>query len=152
MEKTLAHIGIVRINHIGSTAVPCLLAKPTLDILLEIKDNTDTIGLKNSIEAIDYIYSYQPDNPPPHMMYMKGYTPNGFQGQAFHLHVRYAGDWDELYFRDYLLAHPDAVREYGELKLRLKQQYEHDRDGYTHAKTAFVRKITARARKLNQNE
>jgi GrpB-like predicted nucleotidyltransferase (UPF0157 family) len=128
------------------------LAKPTLDILLEIKDNTDTIGLKNSIEAIDYIYSYQPDNPPPHMMYMKGYTPNGFQGQAFHLHVRYAGDWDELYFRDYLLAHPDAVREYGELKLRLKQQYEHDRDGYTHAKTAFVRKITARARKLNQNE
>jgi len=37
------------------------------------------------------------------MMFMKGYTSEGFQGQEYHVHVRYSGDWDELYFRDYLV-------------------------------------------------
>lgn len=75
------------------------------------------------------------------MMFLKGYTPEGFKGQAYHVHVRYRGDGDELYFRDYLLAHPETAKEYGELKLKLKKQYEHDRDGYTDAKTDFIQRI-----------
>jgi GrpB-like predicted nucleotidyltransferase (UPF0157 family) len=42
------------------------------------------------------------------MMFMKGYTSKGFEGQVFHVHVRYRGDWDELYFRDYLINHPET--------------------------------------------
>ena len=80
------------------------------------------------------------------MMFMKGYTPQGFKGQVFHVHVRYNGDWDELYFRDYLLAYPEIADEYGKLKLELKKGYEHDRDGYTHAKTDFIKRITRLAR------
>lgn len=80
------------------------------------------------------------------MMFMKGYTPEGFKGQAFHLHVRYSGDWDELYFRDYLLSHPDTTQAYGELKVKLQKEHEHDRDGYTDAKTGFIREITNRAK------
>jgi GrpB-like predicted nucleotidyltransferase (UPF0157 family) len=146
-EKTYieAKIGIqniVRISHIGSTSAPNLPAKPTIDILLEIKDGTDLNQLIAVIKELGYLYSPQPNNPAPHMMFMKGYTPEGFKGQAYHLHVRYSGDWDELYFRDYLISHPDVAAEYGRLKLELQRKYEFDRDGYTAAKTDFIRRIT----------
>lgn len=137
---------IIRINHIGSTAVPGLIAKPTVDILIEIKDSTDTARLVSNMQKIGYIYLKQPEKPPPHMMFIKGYTPKGFKGQAFHVHIRYNGDWDELYFRDYLITHPEAATEYGRLKLEQKQKYEYDRDGYTEAKTDFIKRITALAR------
>lgn len=149
-KKRIAHIvglhNTVRISHIGSTAVPNLVAKPTIDMLLEISVDCDTNALKASLEGSGYIYTAQPDNPPPHMLFLLGYTPRGFEGQAFHLHVRYPGDWDELYFRDYLIAHKDVADAYGQLKQRLKEQYEHDRDGYTEAKSAFIKTHTAAAR------
>ena len=146
LEKAVGIQNIVRMNHIGSTAIPSLIAKPTIDILLEIKDDTDNKRLISNMQSVGYIYSEQPSNPAPHMMFMKGYTPQGFKGQVFHVHVRYSGDWDELYFRDYLLAHPEIADEYGKLKLELKKEYEHDRDGYTHAKTDFIKPITKLAR------
>lgn len=145
--RTVGQENIARISHIGSTAVKGLLAKPTIDILLEITQDCDTEWMKAALMADGYIFSPQPDNPPPHMMFMKGYTPEGFKGQAIHLHVRYSGDWDELYFRDYLTAHPDAALAYGQLKQELKGRFEHDRDAYTVAKTEFVREYTALARK-----
>ena len=77
----------------------------------------------------------------------KGYTENGFADKVYHIHLRYTGDNDELYFRDYLNEHPDAAKEYETLKLRLWKQYEHDRDAYTDAKTDFISKWTAESRK-----
>ena len=82
------------------------------------------------------------------MMFMKGYTSEGFQGQEYHVHVRYSGDWDELYFRDYLVLHPCFAEEYGNLKIQLKEKYQYDREGYTQGKTEFIKKITKQARKL----
>lgn len=152
IEDNIGINKIVRISHIGSTAVPKLLAKPTIDILLEINDNTDTNKLITNLKDAGYIYSPQPDNPAPHMMFMKGYTAEGFKGQVYHLHVRYNGDWNELYFRDYLLSNPDIATEYGKLKLELKKKFEHDRDGYTDAKTDFIRKITNLAREDMKNK
>ncbi len=146
LEQAVGKQNIVRMNHYGSTAIPDLMAKPTIDILLEIKDDTDIERLISNIQSVDYIYSKQPDNPAPHMMFVKGYTPQGFKGQVFHIHVRFSGDWDELYFRDYLLAHPEIAEEYGTLKLELGKNYEHDRDGYTYAKTDFIKRITNLAR------
>lgn len=137
---------LVQINHIGSTAVPELIAKPTIDMLMQIKEETNLPQLISTIESLGYIYSEQPGNPPPHMVFMKGYTPKGFKGQAFHLHVRYPGDWNELYFCHYLQVHPEVAKAYGELKIRLKKQYEHNRDGYTEAKSDFIRKATEQAR------
>ncbi len=136
-EQAIGIHNIVRMNHYGSTAIPNLIAKPTIDILLEIKDDTDIEKLISNMQSTGYTYSKQPNNPAPHIMFMKGYTPQGFKGQIFHVHVRYSGDWDELYFRDYLLAHPEIADEYGKLKLELITKYEHDRDGYTYAKTVL---------------
>ena len=147
IETKIGAANIIRISHIGSTAVPNLLAKPTIDILLEIKETTDLEQLIAALQGIGYIYSPQPNNPPPQMMFLKGYTPEGFRGQAYHLHVRYSGNWDELYFRDYLISHPDAAKRYAELKLGLKEKYQFNRGGYTAAKTGFIREITKLARK-----
>ena len=76
----------------------------------------------------------------------KGYTPAGFSEKVYHLHVRALGDWDELYFRDYLRKYPKAARQYEELKRSLKEKYEHNRDAYTEAKTAFVQQYSQAAR------
>lgn len=147
IEQSIGIQNIVRMSHIGSTAVPGLIAKPTIDILVEIKDKTDTNKLIVDTQSAGFRYIAHPENPPPHMMFVKGYTEQGFKGQAFHVHIRYAGDWDELYFRDYLMTHPNIASDYGKLKLELKEKYEHDRDGYTEAKTVFVKRITALARR-----
>ena len=140
---------IIRISHFGSTSVPGLLAKPTIDILLEIVELTpdDRQAFIDKVISLGYNYTYQPSNPSPHMMFMKGYTPRGFEGQVYHLHVRHHGDWDELYFCAYLRKHPEVAKAYGDLKLSLLKEFEHDRDGYTNAKTEFIRKYTLRARK-----
>ncbi len=138
---------ILRINHYGSTCVPNLYSKPTIDILLEIRKEADKEKMISSLKGIGYLYTPQPDNPAPHMMFMKGYTPNGFEGQAYHVHVRYGGDWDELYFRDYLILHPEIAEEYANLKIQLKEKFEYDREAYTQGKTKFINKITLQARK-----
>jgi GrpB-like predicted nucleotidyltransferase (UPF0157 family) len=56
------------------------------------------------------------------------------------------GDNDELYFRYYLNEHPEIAKEYEKLKVSLWKWYEHDRDGYTIRKTAFVREYTQKAK------
>ena len=142
LEHLIGLSNIIRISHIGSTAVPGLISKPTIDVLVEIIDDIDTIKLISNMQKEGYRYLEQPKNPPPHMLFVKGYTEEGFKGQVFHIHVRYGGDWDELYFRDYLLTHPKTAAEYGRLKMGLKQKYEYDRDAYTNAKTDFIQRIT----------
>lgn len=136
---------VARIQHIGSTAVPGLIAKPTIDMLLELQPSTDLSYMRTAVEELGYIFSPQPHKPEPHMMFQKGYTEQGFADRVYHLHIRYPGDWPEPYFRDYLRAHPETAREYGQLKRQLQRRFEHDRDGYTQAKTAFVQKYTALA-------
>lgn len=137
---------VLRLSHVGSTSVPGLLAKPTVDILLEVSEKTQLEGMVAELERTGYLYAPQPQKPAPHMMLMKGYTLQGFAPKVFHLHVRYLADQDELYFRDYLRAHPEAAAEYAALKEQLGQRFRHDRDAYTDAKGAFVAEITQLAR------
>ena len=76
----------------------------------------------------------------------KGYTEKRFAERVFHLHLRYVGDNDELYFRDYLMEHADIATEYEKMKLKLWKKYEFDRDTYTNAKTDFIQKYTEKAK------
>jgi len=141
---------IVSIEHIGSTAVPGLPAKPVIDILIEIDSSDDSI--KNYFRTLGYHFIHRPDNPPPHMMFVKGYTIQGYSGQAYHVHVRYRGDWNEIYFRDYLTRHTETAREYADLKYKLAKKYVNDREGYTRDKTKFVEYINALARSESQTQ
>jgi len=132
---------IIRINHIGSSAVVGLVSKPTIDILLEIDGCCDVTKLTNALNGIGWGIMSQ-ENDPMKIKFCKGYTPDGFSEKVFHLHVVYVGDWSELYFRDYLIEHPDVAAEYGNIKLSLLKNLEHDRDGYTKAKSDFILKYT----------
>ena len=130
-----------RISHIGSTAVPNIWAKPIIDILVEIESGMNNI--KEILINNGYICMSEEVN---RMSFNKGYTENGFDERVFHLHLRYMGDNDEIYFRDYLIEHPDIAKEYEKLKLGLWKQFEHNRDEYTNQKTEFVRKYTELAK------
>lgn len=135
---------ICRISHIGSTAVPGLVAKPIVDILLELQSGFNAVKINAMLQSGGWILmsSGQEDA----LDLNKGYTPNGFAEKVFHLHIRHSGDWGELYFRDYLCKHPDVARQYEKLKFGLKERFMHDRDAYTAAKSEFVQTYTEAAR------
>ena len=138
-----------RVSHIGSTAVPGLLAKPIVDILAEVAGDADPMGLVGYLEAHGWTLMRHTAGPQWRLDLNKGYTPRGFAERVFHLHVQpYARpprDPDEICFRDWLRTHPETCRQYAALKQRLLEAYEHDRDAYTQAKTDFVRTVTAQA-------
>ena len=136
---------IVRLSHIGSTSVKTIWAKPIVDIMLEIPIETDMAAMRESLLKNGYLLMSESQG---RMSFNKGYTPSGFAERVFHLHLRYEGDHDELYFRDYLQEHPAVAKDYEKLKLSLWKQYEHNRDAYTDAKTNFIKKYTENAKKL----
>lgn len=133
---------VVRISHIGSTAVKTIWAKPIVDILVEVNPECEMASLEPALVDCGYRCMSRGEGG---MSFNKGYTERGFADKVFHLHLRRAGDHRELYFRDYLIEHPEIAREYEQMKLALWKQFEHDRDGYTNAKTAFVEKYTEMA-------
>ena len=136
---------LVRISHIGSTSLETIWAKPIVDILLEIPKETDMAVMRNLLLQNGYLLMSESQG---RMSFNKGYTPSGFAERVFHLHLRYEGDHDELYFRDYLQEHPVVAKDYEKLKLSLWKQYEHNRDAYTEAKTDFIKNYTEEAKKL----
>lgn len=148
VQAALRDRQILRISHVGSTAVPGIWAKPIVDILVEIAPGEDMAAVAEQLTGIGFLKMSQSET---RISMNYGYTKNGFAEKVYHLHLRYAGNHDELYFRDYLRDHPSIAKEYEQLKLRLWRQYEHDRDAYTEAKTAFVQKHTANAKKQYGN-
>ena len=132
-----------RISHIGSTAVENIWAKPIIDILVEIPLESDISMVKNLIVQNGYICMAENTHS---ISFNKGYTEKGFAEKVFHIHLRYWGNNDELYFRDYMNDNPRIAKEYEKLKLSLWKSYEHDRDGYTNAKHEFVSEYTREAK------
>lgn len=145
IAKLLSDMDIVRISHIGSTAVRGIWAKPIIDILIELNADNDMRRIAGILEQNGYICMSADDK---RISLNKGYTEKGFADKVYHVHIRYSGDNDELYFRDYLNEYPAAAKEYENLKLLLWKKYEFDRDGYTAAKGPFIKKITAEAKEL----
>ena len=148
MEKRLSDVlsgcPVFRIGHIGSTAVPGIWAKDIVDVLVEI-DPTAT--LEEAAKCLDKEGFTRMFTEDKRISLNFGYTKKGFSDEVYHIHLRYTGDNDELYFRDYLIAHPDIAKEYETLKKRLWKEYEHDRDAYTESKTAFIQGYTSVAKK-----
>lgn len=133
----------VRIHHIGSTAIRGIWAKPIIDILVEIPTELSMEPMRAALLRAGYTCMSEEAG---RLSFNRGYTPEGFAERVYHLHLRYAGDNDELYFRDYMNTHPALAKEYEALKLTLRKQHEHNRDAYTAAKTTFITTHTAAAK------
>ncbi len=137
---------IVAIEHIGSTAVPSLGGKPILDIMA---------GVCRSMDADECVWLLQDDYkdviPEPENIewyYCLEKTCKSESSYYVHLHlVKFLSDhWiRHLFFRDFLRTHPDKAHQYYELKKELAVKYGSDREGYTDAKTSFIRSIIDRA-------
>ena len=145
LQQLLPAKEIVRISHIGSTAVKTIWAKPIVDIMVETTPDNNWTTIKKKLLQSGYLCMAEDSR---RISFNKGYTENGFAEKVYHLHLRRGGDNDELYFRDYLLAHPQVAKAYEELKLSLWKKFEHNRDAYTESKTDFIRTYTLEAKKL----
>ena len=141
-------LAIVRISHIGSTAINEIWAKPIIDILVELPASFPMENIKEILMQNGYICMSEQRN---RKSFNRGYTKEGFAEKVFHLHLRFEGDNEELYFRDYLNDNPLLAKQYEELKLSLWKKYEHDRDGYTNAKADFITEQTNKAKQIYGN-
>ncbi len=126
------------INHIGSTAIPGIQAKPIIDILVEISTGTDWKRIRLEMETAGYICMSSSQN---RMSFNKGYTPEGYAEKVFHVHIHAIGDNEEITFRDYLNSNQSVAKEYEGLKLSLLPKFKNNRDGYTDAKTNFIKGV-----------
>jgi GrpB-like predicted nucleotidyltransferase (UPF0157 family) len=147
-ERILAALGpaVVAIEHMGSTAVPGLAAKPIIDIMLGIRTLGEAPALYGPLAAIGWEYAPEFEAIiPERRFFRKG--PESLR--THHLHMVEFGDefWvRHLLFRDYLRRHSEVAKEYEQLKRELARQYANDRAGYTEAKTDFIRRVEGLAR------
>lgn len=144
LKAALLECPIERISHIGSTAISGIWAKDIVDVLIEVSKDSDIRNTAKVIEKNGFIRMSTEAN---RISFNRGYTKDGFADKVFHVHLRYTGDNDELYFRDYLNEHTQVAREYETMKLHLWKLFEHDRDAYTNAKTEFIKKWTSEAKR-----
>lgn len=132
----------VNIQHFGSTAIPGLVCKPIIDILLAVSSISEASSFRDRFERLGYEYRGENGELRQHY-YVKG-AP-----EAFHLYVveQNGETWlAKLAFRDYLRGHPDFARRYAELKLELAGQFATDPRSYQNGKKDFVEQIVLKAR------
>ena len=133
----------VDIQHVGSTAVRDISAKPIIDIAVGVHDLGDILAM-NELLA-EHGFAFRGQDIPEQYLHVCG----GFDYRTHHIHVvRYGSEAWENYvnIRDYLNSHSGDARAYSELKLSLAEQYASDRTGYTNMKSAFISDILAKAR------
>lgn len=142
LKNTFSDCHIIRISHIGSTAIKNIYAKDIIDILVATDD------IEKAAKIAERNGFIRMSSGSQRVTLNKGYAPEGFADKVYHLHIRHEGDNKEIYFRDYLNEHSEVAKEYERMKLDLWKKYEHNRDAYTEAKTDFVEKWTSEALKL----
>ena len=128
------------IEHVGSTSVPGLAAKPIIDIDVVIEDESKLQAVVDALAKIGYQYEGNLGIP--------GREAFGYEGKTHlmehHLYVCPA-DSPELHrhlsFRDYLRGHPEAVKEYSRIKEEAARLFPHDIDGYINHKGTLIEKI-----------
>jgi putative glutamine amidotransferase len=138
----------VRIDHVGSTAVPGLAAKPIVDIQVSVSSVVPRTDYLEPIRALGYRWAIDPW-PGDHEFFSRDESGD----RAYHVHVCAAGSrWERrhLAFRDWLRSHPDDAAAYEQLKRELAERHPRDTHGYTDSKTEFIREIESRA--VNERE
>jgi GrpB-like predicted nucleotidyltransferase (UPF0157 family) len=138
LEHVLADWLCGPIEHIGSTAVHGLRAKPVIDIMAPVHGLASSRDATRALATAGYChFPYKPD-------VMHWYCKPSAKTRTHHLHLVpfESALWrDRLTFRDTLRRRPDLAEEYEQLKVQLAARFGADREAYTDAKTAFVARV-----------
>ena len=140
LDEALGDVAM-RIEHIGSTAVPGLAAKPTIDIQVSAADLAPLDRYRRPLEALGYAFHEPSLVELDHRFFQAA-------ARAAHIHVCPAGgDWERrhLLFRDYLREHPEDAAHYASLKRSLALAFRLDREGYLSAKSDYIEAALQRA-------
>ena len=136
------------IEHIGSTAVPNLAAKPVIDIMIGARSlaEADAYCIKR-LEDLGYTYVPEYEQQMPDRRFFRKNNKENAATHRVHLVEVNSEFWDRhLLFRDYLRQHPEAAQEYEQLKRTLAEKFT-DTNAYADAKTNFIKSIEAKAQK-----
>lgn len=148
-ERELARVGAalgdlaVRLDHVGSTSVPGLAAKPIVDLQVSVAALEPRAAYVTPLEAIGYLFVPFATAPEYHFF---GRPPQ--RPRTHHLHVCLAGSFEErrhLAVRDHLRAHPDEAARYEAVKRESARLHPEDRIAYMEGKEAFIKELEARA-------
>jgi GrpB-like predicted nucleotidyltransferase (UPF0157 family) len=142
-ELVAAALGddLVEIEHIGSTSIPGLRAKPIIDLLAAVESFAPIAEYERLLAPLDYHHHSHPDED-ERIFFWKGIP------RTHHLHIVEYATWEHqrhLVFRDYLRNHPEMARWYEQVKRELWIAFKGNRPAYTKGKTAFIKTIMARA-------
>jgi GrpB-like predicted nucleotidyltransferase (UPF0157 family) len=132
----------VRIDHVGSTSVNGLDAKPIIDIQISVLNFDDERNYKTKIEKVGFVL--RKENPDKTKKYFREIPGN----RRTHIHVRRASSFSEqitLLFKDYLREHPEDCLKYAEEKHRLMKLYKNERPKYVEEKGPIVWEILQKA-------
>ena len=133
---------ILEVQHVGSTSIPGIAAKPIIDIAVGVEDYEGARVCIVPLEALGYTFRGENGIPGRHF-----FTRGNPTLYHTHMHETTSRAWGNLVlFRDYLLGHPEEAQAYLELKQRLAEQYRHDRRAYTDGKATFIEQILELAR------
>jgi len=126
------------IEHVGSTAVPGLAAKPVIDIMVGVEGLSASRAALPTLEKLGYChFPYRPDA----MHWLCKPSPQ-FRTHHLHLVPFRSRPWIErIALREYLKTHSEVAADYANLKHRLAEQYICDREAYTDAKGPFIRRV-----------
>lgn len=132
------------IHHIGSTAIPNMIAKPIIDILIECEDVSDIETIKNNLYPLGYLYLSR--QVIPHRSF---FTRKVLDTISYHIHIYERGDPQvkrHVDFRDYLITHPEDAKKYAQLKEMLSVKYREDISRYVIGKDALIKEINHKAK------
>jgi GrpB-like predicted nucleotidyltransferase (UPF0157 family) len=133
---------VLEIQHVGSTSIPGMIAKPIIDIAIAVQNFEDATICIKPIEQLGYEYRGENGIPRRHF-FIKG------NPRTHHIHMNEISsrDWlNQIAFRNYLIQHPGIAKEYAELKVKLAQSYPTNSQSYTESKTPFVNHVLHLAR------
>lgn len=136
---------VMAIEHIGSTAVPGLGAKPIIDIMVAVRHLADAEECIEPLQSVGYEYVPEYEVSIPERRYFRKGPPEAHR----HLHMveRTSDFWERhILFRNLLRAHPEIAQQYYLLKKELATKFGPNRDAYTDAKTSFIESVVAKAR------
>ncbi len=137
--KTIFGDQVINIHHIGSTAIGGIVAKPIIDILIEVKDIQAVNQHNSAMKELGYIPKGE-YGIPGRRFFIKGSEIN----RTHHVHIFENGDSQvsrHINFRDYLNLHPDVARAYSKLKQELAEKYPHDIESYMEGKSKFIEEV-----------